>query len=37
MRTVRSLTSRAAPDARELSLMRALAFEIQRFMERLRP
>ena len=37
MRTVRSLTSRAAPDARELSLMRAMAFEIRRFMERLRP
>lgn len=36
MRTVRSLTSRAAPDARELSLMRAMAFEIRRFMERLR-
>ena len=37
MRTVRSLTSRAAPDARELSLVRAMAFEIRRFMERLRP
>ena len=37
MRTVRSLTSRAAPDARELSLIRAMAFEIRRFMERLRP
>ena len=37
MRTVRSLTSRAAPDARELSLIRAMAFEIRRFMERRRP
>jgi tRNA/rRNA methyltransferase/tRNA (cytidine32/uridine32-2'-O)-methyltransferase len=37
MRTVRSLTSRAAPDARELSLIRAMAFEIRNFMQRLRP
>jgi len=37
MRTLRSLTSRAAPDARELSLMRAMAFEIRRYMERQRP
>ncbi|HEU4993703.1 MAG TPA: TrmJ/YjtD family RNA methyltransferase [Gemmatimonadaceae bacterium] len=36
MRTVRSLTLRSAPDARELSLMRAMAFEVLRFMERLR-
>jgi len=36
MRTVRSLTVRAAPDARELSLMRAMAIEVQRFMERSR-
>lgn len=37
MRTVRSLTARAAPDARELSLLRAMALEIRRFMDRLRP
>lgn len=37
MRTVRSLTSRAAPDARELSLIRAMAFEIRNFMKRPRP
>jgi tRNA/rRNA methyltransferase/tRNA (cytidine32/uridine32-2'-O)-methyltransferase len=36
MRTVRSLTARAAPDARELSLMRAMAIEVIRFMERQR-
>ena len=34
MRTVRSLTVRAAPDARELSLIRAMALEVLRFMER---
>lgn len=34
MRTVRSLTVRAAPDARELSLIRAMAFEVLRYMER---
>jgi len=34
MRTVRSLTLRAAPDARELSLVRAMAIEIVRFLER---
>ena len=37
MRTVRSLTARAAPDARELSLMRAMAIEIRNYMKRLRP
>jgi TrmH family RNA methyltransferase len=36
MRTLRSLTSRAAPDARELSLIRAMAFEIRNYMNRLR-
>lgn len=36
MRTVRSLTVRAAPDARELSLIRAMAIEVIRFMERQR-
>ena len=36
MRTVRSLTGRAAPDARELSLLRAMAIEIRRYMERRR-
>lgn len=34
MRTVRSLTMRAAPDARELSLIRAMAIEVVRYMER---
>lgn len=37
MRTVRSLTLRASPDARELSLIRAMALEVRRYMERLRP
>jgi TrmH family RNA methyltransferase len=37
MRTVRSLTVRAAPDARELSLIRAMAIEVINYMERLRP
>jgi TrmH family RNA methyltransferase len=37
MRTVRSLTARAAPDSRELSLMRAMAIEIRNYMKRLRP
>jgi TrmH family RNA methyltransferase len=37
MRTVRSLTLRAAPNARELSLIRAMALEVRRFMERSRP
>lgn len=36
MRTVRSLTVRAAPDARELSLIRAMAIEVIRYMERTR-
>jgi TrmH family RNA methyltransferase len=36
MRTVRSLTARGAPDARELSLIRAMAFEVIRYMERTR-
>jgi TrmH family RNA methyltransferase len=36
MRTVRSLTARAAPDARELSLIRAMAIEVVRYMERQR-
>lgn len=34
MRTVRSLTMRAGPDARELSLIRAMAIEVVRYMER---
>ena len=34
MRTVRSLTVRAAPDAREISLIRAMAIEVLRFLER---
>jgi TrmH family RNA methyltransferase len=34
MRTLRSLTVRAAPDARELSLIRAMAIEVIRFLER---
>ena len=37
MRTVRSLTARAAPDARELSLIRAMAIEIRNYMNRRRP
>jgi TrmH family RNA methyltransferase len=36
MRTVRSLTVRAGPDARELSLIRAMALEVLRYMERSR-
>lgn len=36
MRTVRSLTFRAAPNARELSLMRAMAFEVMNFVTRTR-
>src|SRR5262245_17411396 len=36
MRTLRSLTFRAAPNARELSLMRAVAFEVVNYMERMR-
>lgn len=34
MRTVRSLAYRAAPDAREISLARAMAIEVVRFLER---
>ncbi len=34
MRTVRSLAFRAAPDAREISLVRAMALEVLRFLER---
>jgi len=34
MRTVRSLTVRASPDARELSLIRAMALEVVRYLER---
>lgn len=34
MRTVRSLTYRAAPDARELSLVRAMSLEVRNFMRR---
>jgi hypothetical protein len=37
MRTVRSLTVRASPDARELSLIRAMAIEVTNYMKRLRP
>jgi TrmH family RNA methyltransferase len=36
MRTLRSLTFRAAPNARELSLMRAMAIEVQNFLARTR-
>ena len=36
MRTVRSLAYRAAPDAREISLVRAMAIEVVRFLERTR-
>jgi TrmH family RNA methyltransferase len=36
MRTLRSLTVRAGPDARELSLIRAMALEVVRYMERQR-
>jgi TrmH family RNA methyltransferase len=36
MRTFRSLTFRAAPDARELSLIRAMAIEVMNFLERTR-
>lgn len=36
MRTVRSLTYRAAPDARELSLVRAMALEVVNYLNRLR-
>jgi TrmH family RNA methyltransferase len=36
MRTVRSLTFRAAPDARELSLIRAMALEVSNYLDRSR-
>jgi len=36
MRTLRSLTYRAAPDARELSLMRAMVIEVTNFLNRTR-
>lgn len=36
MRTLRSLTARAAPDARELSLIRAMALEVVNFFARAR-
>jgi TrmH family RNA methyltransferase len=36
MRTLRSLTFRAAPNARELSLIRAMAIEVQNFLARTR-
>lgn len=36
MRTLRSLTYRAAPDARELSLVRAMALEVVNYLNRLR-
>ena len=34
IRSMRSLTYRAAPDAREILLMRAIAIEVVRFLER---
>jgi TrmH family RNA methyltransferase len=34
MRSIRALTFRAAPDSRELSLLRAAALEVMRFLER---
>lgn len=36
MRTVRSLTVRASPDARELSLIRAMAIEVVNYLNRIR-
>jgi hypothetical protein len=36
MRTVRSLTGRALPDTRELSLLRAMALEVVNFIGRRR-
>ena len=36
MRTLRSLTGRASPDARELSLLRAMALEVINYMDRIR-
>ncbi|HEX9564348.1 MAG TPA: TrmH family RNA methyltransferase [Gemmatimonadaceae bacterium] len=37
LRAVRSLVARAEPDARELSLIRAMAIEVVRYLERTRP
>ena len=34
MRSLRAITFRAAPDDRELSLLRAMALEVVRFLER---
>jgi len=34
MRTLRSLTFRAAPNARELSLIRAMALEVRNYLRR---
>jgi hypothetical protein len=34
MRSLRSLTFRAAPDGREISFMRAVAIEVVRYLER---
>jgi TrmH family RNA methyltransferase len=34
MRSIRSLTSRALPDSRELSLLRAMSIEVVRYLER---
>ena len=36
MRTVRSLTFRASPDTRELALVRAMAIEVLRTIDRIR-
>ena len=36
MRSVRSLTFRAAPDAREIELVRAMAIEVRRTIDRVR-
>ena len=36
MRTVRSLTYRAAPDAREIDMVRAVAIEVLRTIDRVR-
>jgi tRNA C32,U32 (ribose-2'-O)-methylase TrmJ len=36
MRTLRSLTFRASPNSRELSLMRAMSLEVSNYMERTR-
>lgn len=37
LRSLRSLTFRAAPDARELSFMRSVAFEVMHYIDRIRP